>query len=205
MPNNIFVRDCFLRYRSDFKDDWIETLSWASITDARASFNSGQKKINDFVIFCFVNIAKSLFCGEYIINRSKFDKAKNGFKKYWDQEILCPTILGMDPTISDIKERLYDLYRLLNSKLKALFDSYSRLVVAVDEKLDYGNTVYILKGFIDSPNNAKSLHYFNILRGTIIPLCESEHYLEYSDNFRRKIAQCVEELELFKEKESNTM
>lgn len=203
MPNaNVYVRNCFQQYETEFPDDWIDTLlNWSNIPNSEASFNQGQKKINDFVVFCFVNIAKSLFSGEYIVHRKKFLEAKSNFEKYWNRDVPAPIIPGQPDDISDIRFRLYDLYRLLDINLKSIFDLYTAFLVAVDEKLDYGKNIYLLKGFTDQPNNIYAFRFFGYLKTFILPLCEYEHYLELSDESRSRIAQYIEELEIIHKRE----
>lgn len=201
--SNSYIKECVLRYEKDFPDDWIEHLDWSSIQKAEESFSLAQTQINDFIIFCFVSISKSLLSGEYIVNRKKFTEAKDHFKKYWDQELTCPEIPDLDPNIIEFKVKLYELYGLLDTNLKELFNKYTAFVVSVDEKLDYSQTIYLLKGYTETPRFIRSFRFFKFLRNILIPLCEYEHYLEFSDDFRKKIAQCVEELYLIKNNESN--
>ena len=200
---NSYVKKCVRQYKKDFQDDWIERLDWSSIQKAEESFSLAQTQINNFIIFCFVNIAKSLLSGEYIVNRKKFTEAKYHFEQYLDQDLTCPVEPELETHIIDLKIKLYELYGLLVTNLKELFYKYTAFVVSVDEKLDYSQTIYLLKGYTENTRFIRSFRFFRVLRNILIPLCEYEHYLEFSDDFRKKVAQCVEELYLIKNTESN--
>ena len=201
---SIFVDNCYARYEQDFKDDWIEDLDWGTIDDAQKSFAIGRDKMCSFAMFCFVNIAKSLLGGEYIVSRAKFDVVKAGFQKYWDNEHLCPEMPGADAKIMEVKRRLYSLYGLLDAHLKALFSTYTSFVVAVDEKLDYCKHVYLFKVETREPETTKGFRFFDYLRKLIIPLCECEHYLEFSEHKREQVAVCIEQIKLISKEETDS-
>jgi len=199
-----FVDECYTRYEKDFQDDWIEeSLEWDTIDNAQKSFRTGRDKMNLFALFCFLNIAKSLLGGEYIVSREKFDEVKANFQKYWDNEHLCPDMPGVDDEIIGIKQRLYRLYGLMDAHLKALFSSYTSFVVAVDEKLDYGKHVYLFKVETREPESTKGFRFFDYLRKLIIPLCEMEHYLEFSEETRGRVAVWIEQLKLISNEETD--
>lgn len=200
---SIFVDNCYIRYEQDFQDDWIEDLEWETIDEAQKSFAVGRDKMCDFAQFCFVNIAKSLLGGEYIVSRAKFNVVKANFQKYWDNEHLCPDMPGIEANIMEVKRRLYSLYGLLDAHLKALFSTYTSFVVAVDEKLDYCKHVYLFKVETREPESTKGFRFFEYLRKIIIPLCEWEHYLEFSEHKREQVAVCIEQIKLISKEETD--
>jgi len=136
------VKECIRQYNTLFQDDWIEQLNWSSEEEAKASFEEGRTKILDFVKSCFVQIGKSLLSGDYIVSRNEFEKAKRFFEKYWSKDHLC-LLNGGEDEFATYKERIYLLYELLDANIKALFLGYTRLIVTVDEKLEYNKNNYL--------------------------------------------------------------
>lgn len=198
-----FIEDCIAEYERYFTDDWIENLEWDSLSKAEISFRTGHAKISSFVVSCFVKISKSILCGEYIVGRKKFDDVENQFKKYWENDIHTPDIAGEKPKVHKYRSGLYDLYVSLNKHIKVLFYTYMYFVTDVDEKLEYENHVYLFKSITEEPVQNSIFNYFKTLQTLIIPLCEAEHYLEFSDAYRGKIAKYIERLKNDEKKETN--
>ena len=185
--------ECIARYEELFSDDWIEQLDWSSENAAIEAFAKGRKLIAEFVDFCFVRISKSLLCGEYIVDRIKFDEVKKSFEKYWTQEHLCP--VGCPEDIAKHKKRLWDLYELLDNHVQALFNAYAAFVVAVDEKLEYGKHDYLFKIDTIEPQTTREFRHFLLLRKLIIPLCNIEHHLAYEDGIREEVVAYIEHID----------
>lgn len=196
-----FVMECINRYEESFPDDWIESLNWSSEDKAIESFASGRQFIVDFVDYCFVRIGKSLLCGEYIVDRAKFDKVKKSFEKYWTQEHLCPE--GAPTNILEHKKRLWGLYELLDNHIQALFNDYTSFVVSVDEKLEYGKHDYLFKIDTIDPHFTREFHSFAILRKLIIPICRIEHHLAYENEIREEVAAYIEHINFLSDKITN--
>lgn len=202
--STFFIKACIDRYEKDFPDDWIEeSLEWDNFDKASTSATKGRKAIVDYVKFCFINIAKSLLSGEYIVNRQTFDDAKGTFEKYWSKEHLCPELPGCADDIVQCKVSVYRFYELLDKHLSALFDSYTTFVVSVDEKLEFGKHAYLFKIKTQDPQLIKGFHYFLVLRKLLIPLCEIEHHLEFSDKTREQVAVLIEQFEMTRSEESD--
>lgn len=206
----IYIRKCFSEYLSTFPDDWIEELKWSNKSESDKSYSEGQKKILDFVKLCFVNIAKSLLCGEYIVSRSKFEETKERFQKYWNKEHMYPEFPDIDPDIKKLKKQLYNSYAQLDKQLKKLFKAYSSFVVSVDEKLDYAKHTYLFKDkhilfkvTRDEASDTVLFRYFSYLHKIFIPLCTMEHYLEFSEGNKKELAVLIEELNYLASRESD--
>lgn len=190
-----FVMECITHYEELFVDDWIEHLDWSSESTAIDSFAKGRKLIAEFADFCFVRIGKSLLCGEYIVDRNKFNIVNKSFEKYWTQEHLCPE--GNDEDIDKHKRRLWSLYELLDNHIRALFNAYATFVVSVDEKLEYGKHDYLFKIDTIEPQPTREFQPFLIIRKLIIPLCNIEHHLAYEDEIREKVVAYIENIDFF--------
>lgn len=186
-----FIVDCIDQYKILFPEDWIEQLKWDSDENAEVSFTKGRQKILDFVDFCFVRIGNSLLSGEYIVKRKYFDTAKDSFEKYWKKEHLCPD----NGNNNALREDLYSLYEELDNHIKALFYAYTKLVVAVDEKLESDRQNYLFKIDTFEPTPTRYFMLFVILRDIIIPICDIEHHLAYEDDIRKKLVFYIEHLE----------
>ncbi len=190
-----FVMECITHYEELFCDDWIEQLDWSSEDAAIKSFAKGRKLIVSFSDFCFVQISKSLLCGEYIVGRNKFNEVNKAFEKYWTQEHLCPEGIT-EEDIAKHKRGLWSLYEQLDNHIHALFNAYASFVVSVDEKLEYGKHEYLFK--IDTIELRKTREFssFLILRKLIIPLCNIEHHLAYEDKIREEVGVYIEQIDL---------
>lgn len=187
-----FIMECIDQYKIQFPEDWIEQLNWDSEENANASFTKGRQEILNFVDFCFVRIGNSLLSGEYIVRRKYFNTAKDSFEKYWEKEHLCPD----NGNNNALREDLYSLYEELDNHIKALFYAYTKLVVAVDEKLETDRQNYLFKIDTFDPTPTRYFKLFVILREIIIPICYIEHYLAYEDNIRKTLGLYIEHLEL---------
>ena len=197
------VKKSIRQYNTLFPDDWIEQLNWTSEEDAKASFECGRTKILDFVKTCFVQIGKSLLSGEYIIGRNEFEKAKTFFEEYWSKDHLSP--LNEDKIeIVRYKEHIWQLYELLDENIKALFLGYTRLIVAIDEKLEYSKYNYLFKLETIDPKPMKDFMLFMVLRDIIIPICDIEHHLAYEDDIRKKLGFYIEHLEILCDNNENS-
>lgn len=188
-----FVLECITRYEKLFVDDWIENLDWSTEDAAINSFAKGRKLIVEFSDFCFVRIGKSLLCGEYIVDRNKFNLVNKSFEKYWTQEHLCPD--GIDENINKHKRRLWSLYELLDNHIRALFNAYATFVVSVDEKLEYGRHDYLFKIDTIEAQPTREFRPFLIIRKLIIPLCNIEHHLAYEDEIREEVVAYIEQID----------
>lgn len=197
-----FVKKCIDAYETKFPEDWIETkYKWDTVQDAINSTSSIQSEVTGFIKSCFVNIAKSLLRGEYIVNRIAFEKTKVSFEKYWSKEHFCPPKEGEIQEIFQRRSSAYKLYELLDLHLNALFSTYTTFVTSVDEKLEYSKHIYLFKVETAEPQILRDFHYFLILRKLIIPLCEIEHHLEFSDDVREQVAVYIEQLSIASEDE----
>ncbi len=197
-----FVKKCIDAYETKFPEDWIETkYKWDSIQDAIDATSKIQREVTDFIRNCFVNIAKSLLRGEYIVNRTVFDKTKVSFEKYWSKEHFCPPKEDEIQEIFQRRSSAYRLYELLDLHLNALFSTYTTFVTSVDEKLEYSKHIYLFKVETAEPQVLRDFHYFLLLRKLIIPLCEIEHHLEFSDEVREQVAVYIEQLSMASEDE----
>lgn len=188
-----FVMECINHYEEVFVDDWIEGLDWSSERSAIESFAKGRKIISGFSDFCFVRIGKSLLCGEYIVDRNKFNTVNKSFENYWAQEHLCPE--GCNENILKHKRRLWSLYELLDNHIRALFNAYSTFVVSIDEKLEYGKHDYLFRIDTMEPQATREFRPFLIMRKLIIPLCSIEHHLAYEDEIRERIVVYIEHID----------
>lgn len=184
--------ECIDQYEKQFPEDWIEQLNWDSEENAKDSFSKGRQEILNFVDFCFVRIGNSLLSGEYIVRRKYFNTAKDSFEKYWEKEHLCPE----NGNSISLRKDLYSLYEQLDNHIKALFFAYTKLVVAVDEKLETDRHNYLFKINTFEPTASIDFKLFVILREIIIPICYIEHYLAYEDNIRKTLGLYIEHLEL---------
>lgn len=199
-----FIKKCIDLYEDKFPEDWIETkYKWDSIGNAINASSQIHKEVIDFIKICFVNIAKSLLRGEYIVNRNMFEKTKVSFEKYWSKEHFCPPRENESQDIFQRRSGIYRLYELLDSHLNALFNTYTTFVTSVDEKLDYGKHIYLFKVETEDPQILLDFHYFLLLRKLIIPLCEIEHHLEFSDVVREQVAVFIEQLDRASQKETD--
>ena len=199
-----FIKKCIDIYEAKFPEDWIETkYKWDSIENAISASSQIQREVTDFIKICFVNIAKSLLRGEYIVNRNMFEKTKVSFEKYWSKEHFCPQIDSEPQEIFQRRSGIYRLYELLDAHLSALFNTYTTFVTSVDEKLEYGKHIYLFKVETEDPQILRDFHYFLLLRKVIIPLCEIEHHLEFSDDVREQVAVFIEQLDRASQKETN--
>lgn len=199
-----FIKKCIDLYEDKFPEDWIETkYKWDSIGNAINASSQIHKEVTDFIKICFVNIAKSLLRGEYIVNRNMFEKTKVSFEKYWSKEHFCPPRENESQDIFQRRSGIYRLYELLDSHLNALFNTYTTFVTSVDEKLDYGKHIYLFKVETEDPQILLDFHYFLLLRKLIIPLCEIEHHLEFSDVVREQVAVFIEQLDRASQKETD--
>ena len=199
-----FIKKCIDSYEDRFPEDWIETkYEWDSIENAINASSQIQKEVTDFIKICFVNIAKSLLRGEYIVNRKMFEETKVSFEKYWNKEHFCPQKDNESQEIFQRRSVIYRLYELLDSHLSALFNTYTTFVTSVDEKLDYGKHIYLFKVETEDPQILRDFHYFLLLRKLIIPLCEIEHHLEFSDDAREQVAVFIEQLDRAAKKETD--
>ena len=197
-----FVKKCIDAYETKFSEDWIETkYKWDSIQDAINATSEIQREVTDFIRDCFVNISKSLLRGEYIVNRTAFEKTKVSFEKYWNKEHFCPPKEGEIQEIIQRRSGAYRLYELLDSHLNALFSTYTTFVTSVDEKLEYSKHIYLFKVETAEPQVLRDFHYFLLLRKLLIPLCEIEHHLEFSDEVREQVAVYIEQLSIAAEDE----
>ena len=119
-----FIKKCIDSYEDRFPEDWIETkYEWDSIENAINASSQIQKEVTDFIKICFVNIAKSLLRGEYIVNRKMFEETKVSFEKYWNKEHFCPQKDNESQEIFQRRSVIYRLYELLDSHLSALFNT----------------------------------------------------------------------------------
>lgn len=197
-----FVKKCIDAYECKFPEDWIETkYQWDSIQDAIDAMSKIQREVTDFIRNCFVNIARSLLRGEYIVNRTVFEETKVSFEKYWSKEHFCPPKEDENQEIFQRRSSAYKLYELLDSHLNALFRTYTTFVTSVDEKLEYSKHIYLFKVETAEPQVLQDFHYFLLLRKLIIPLCEIEHHLEFSDEVREQVAVYIEQLSMASEDE----
>lgn len=188
-----FVMECIMHYEKCFVDDWIENLDWSTEEAAINSFSKGRKLIVEFADFCFVQIGKSLLCGEYIVDRDNFNIVNKSFEKYWTQEHLCPN--GIDENINKHKRRLWSLYELLDNHIRALFNMYATFVVSVDEKLEYGRHDYLFRIDTIEAQPTREFRPFLIIRKLIIPLCNIEHHLAYDDEIREEVVAYIEHID----------
>lgn len=130
-------------------------------------------------------------------------KTKVSFEKYWSKEHFCPPRENESQDIFQRRSGIYRLYELLDSHLNALFNTYTTFVTSVDEKLDYGKHIYLFKVETEDPQILLDFHYFLLLRKLIIPLCEIEHHLEFSDVVREQVAVFIEQLDRASQKETD--
>lgn len=190
-----FIKECIDTYVSFFPDDWIESFDWSTSAKSKISLSEGRRKILDFVNLCFINVGKSLLCGEYIVSRPKFEETKKSFEKYWEQEHLCPISEGDEEAINR-KKLLYDLYRLLDNQLKNIFKEYTDFVLITDEKLEYAKHNYLFKIDTEQLDNAREFKLFRILKGLILPICQIEHNLSYEEYTRDIVTAYIEHLNI---------
>lgn len=190
-----FIKECIDKYVSFFPDDWIESFDWSTSAKSKISLSEGRRKILDFVNLCFINVGKSLLCGEYIVSRPKFEETKKSFEKYWEQEHLCPISEGDEEAINR-KKLLYDLYRLLDNQLKNIFKEYTDFVLITDEKLEYAKHNYLFKIDTEQLDNAREFKLFRILKGLILPICQIEHNLSYEEYTRDIVTAYIEHLNI---------
>lgn len=198
-----FVNNCIIKYTELFTDDWILDLDWSSVEKANESFRTGRGKIEEFNRVCFKNIALSFLSGEYIIDRKTFEGVKSSFKRYWQQEHLCPNLPDEDKDILKIKSKLYKFYEDLDNQIRALFYTYAHFVISVDEKLEYAQHEYLFKAETQGLREVWDFRYFMYLRNIFIPLCDIEHRLEFCNSIRTQIAVYKEQLEQIKKEEAD--
>lgn len=198
-----FVNNCIIKYTELFTDDWILDLDWSSVEKANESFRTGRGKIEEFNRVCFKNIALSFLSGEYIIDRKTFEGVKSSFKRYWQQEHLCPNLPDEDKDIFKVKSKLYKFYEDLDNQIRALFYTYAHFVISVDEKLEYAQHEYLFKAETQGLREVWDFRYFMYLRNIFIPLCDIEHRLEFCNSIRTQIAVYKEQLEQIKKEEAD--
>lgn len=198
-----YIKQCIDTYKQQFEEDWIEKYDWTTLETAKQSKSEIQKRIVEFVRTCFVCVSSSILQGEYIINRDLFERTKNSFSRYWDKEHYCPNKDDENYEIFKHREFAYRLHETLDEHLSSLFDTYTSFIAIVDEKLDFGKHIYLFKAKTKEPRLIKDFHYFTILRDLIIPLCEIEHRLEFSEDVRRKVSFFVESLNIALSEEVN--
>ncbi len=199
-----FIKNCFEDYERRFSAEWLEAkYKWDTIENAIASSTKIKREIADFARYCFVNTTKSLLQGEYILNRRLIETTKKSFEKYWGKEHLCPTKDNEGKDIRQLRRDSYKAYELLDSYLKSLFATYDNFITSVEEKMDFSNHQYLFKLETAESRLIKDFNYFIILRELIIPICETEHYLEFSNNMRDRVAVYIEQLHLLHKKEDD--
>lgn len=70
MASSVYIEKVKKAFEESFPDGWIDAFSWKDKKMQKVIFQKGQQTIEAFKVNCFINLAKFVLSGDYLINDS---------------------------------------------------------------------------------------------------------------------------------------
>lgn len=70
MASSVYIEKVKKAFEESFPDGWIDVFSWTDKKMQKDFFQKGQQTIEAFKVNCFINLAKFVLSGDYLINDS---------------------------------------------------------------------------------------------------------------------------------------
>lgn len=183
------LEQCYNQFLSEFPDSWLPDSE-----DVSVLFHKNTQ-IDSFYEVCFIQLSKSIICGEYI-NVPNFVDILNRFLEKTAVEYVPPLLSS---SVSENIDKLFSKYRDLNYSIYNSLKHYNYFITVSKNKFNTEESKYKY-GFYKLKNAESTNNDLQLFSEITIPLCIYDYEFPIrEDDFqgilinRNKLMECISE------------